>query len=106
MTARPRRTKIDWSHEVADLLRGRYAKAEKLILVCDNLNTHTPGAFYEAFDAATARSLVRRLEFCHTPKHGSRLNVAENELSSLTRQCVKGRRFGTLDELLAETTAW
>ena len=106
MTARPRRTKIDWSHEVADLLRGRYAKAEKLILVCDNLNTHTPGAFYEAFDAATARSLVRRLEFCHTSKHGSRLNVAENELSSLTRQCVKGRRFGTLDELLAETTAW
>ena len=71
VTARPRWTTIDWAHEVADLLRGRYAKAEKVILVCDNLNTHTPGAFYEAFDAATARSLVRRLEFCHTPKHGS-----------------------------------
>ena len=106
VTARPRRTTIDWAHEVADLLRGRYAKAKKVILVYDNLNTHTPGAFYEAFDAATARSLVRRLEFSHTPKYGSWLNVAENELSSLTRQCVKGRRFGTLDELRAVTTAW
>jgi DDE superfamily endonuclease len=85
VTVRPQRTKIDWAIEVADLLRGRYAKAQKVILVCDNLNTHTPGAFYEAFDPATARSLVQRLEFCHTPKHGSWLNVAENELSALTR---------------------
>ncbi len=100
-----RRTKIDWAHEVADLLRGRYAKAEKVILVCDNLNTHMR-AFYEAVDAATARSLVRGLEFCHTPKHGSWLSVAENELSSLTQQCVKSRRFFTVDELRAETTAW
>jgi hypothetical protein len=68
---RQQRTKIDWAVEMAELLRGRYAKAEKVILVCDNLNTHTIGAFYEAFDAAEARSLVRRLEFRHTPKHGS-----------------------------------
>jgi hypothetical protein len=106
VTVRPQRTKIDWAVEVADLLRGRYAQAEKVILVCDNLNTHTPGAFYEAFDAATARSLVRRLEFCRTPKHGSWLNVAENELSALTRQCVKGRRFGSLKALREETAAW
>jgi hypothetical protein len=106
VTARPQRTKIDWAFEVADLLRGRYATAEKVILVCDNLNTHTAGAFYTAFEAATAQSLLRRLEFCHTPKHGSWLNVAENELSALTRQCVRGRRFGTIEELRSETTAW
>jgi hypothetical protein len=103
---RERRTKIDWASEVAALLQGRYATAEKVILVCDNLNTHTMGAFYEAFDAATARSLVRRLEFRHTPKHGSWLNIAENELSAMTRQCVHGRRFATIDMLRHETAAW
>jgi hypothetical protein len=103
---RKRRTKVDWALEMAELLRGRDAKAEKVILICDNLNTHTIGAFYEAFDPETARSLVRRLEFRHTPKHGSWLNIAENELSSLTRQCLKGRRFATIDELQAATAAW
>ena len=103
---RERRTKVDWALEMAELLRGRYAQAEKVILVCDNLNTHTIGAFYEAFDAETARSLVRRLEFRHTPKHGSWLNIAENELSAMTRQCVHGRRFATIEELRAETAAW
>jgi DDE superfamily endonuclease len=63
-----------------------------VILVCDNLDTHTPGDFYEAFDAETARALVRRLEFRHTPKHGSWLNIAECELSAMTRQCIKDRR--------------
>jgi len=106
VTVRERRTKIDWAVEVEQLLRTRYAAAAKVILVCDNLNTHTKGAFYEAFDAETARSLVRRLEFRHTPKHGSWLNVAENELSSLTRQCVRGRRFGRIEELRKETAAW
>lgn len=106
VTARERRTKVDWAVEVAALLTGRYAAAETVILVCDNLNTHTLGAFDEAFDPATARALVRRLDIRHTPKHGSWLNVAECEWSALTRQCVRGRRFGTLDELRAETTAW
>jgi hypothetical protein len=106
VTVRPQRTKIDWAREVADLLRGRYAKAEKVILVCDNLSTHTPGAFYEAFDPATARSLVRRLEFCHTPRHGSWLNVAECELAAMTKQCVASRRFGTIAELQEATRAW
>jgi hypothetical protein len=106
VSVRERRTKADWAVEVAALLTGRYAAAEKVILVCDNLNTHTIGAFYEAFDPNTARALVRRLEIRHTPKHGSWLNVAECELSAMTRQCVHGRRFGTWDELRAETTAW
>jgi len=103
---RERRTKVDWAVEMAALLNGRYAEAEKVVLVCDNLNTHTKGAFYEAFDPETARTLVRRIEFRHTPKHGSWLNIAENELSAMTRQCVKGRRFGTIDELRKETAAW
>ena len=106
VTVRERRTKIDWAMEVAELMRTRYASAEKVILICDNLNTHTKGAFYEAFDPETARAIVRRLEFRHTPKHGSWLNVAENELSSMTRQCVTGRRFATIDALRSETAAW
>ena len=88
------------------MLRGRYASAEKVILVCDNLNTHTKGAFYEAFEPAKARALVKGLEFCHTPKHGSWLNIAENELSSMTRQCVTGRRFASVEGLGTETTPW
>lgn len=105
-SVRERRTKVEWATEMAHLLRTRYAEAEKVVLVCDNLNTHTKGAFYEAFDAATARALVRRLEFRYTPKHGSWLNVAENELGSLTRQCMHGRRFGSIAELEPEIAAW
>lgn len=100
------RTKVDWARQVAELLHTRYARAEKVILVCDNLNTHTKGAFYEAFEPEQARALLRRLVFCYTPKHGSWLNIAENELSSLTRQCLKGRRLGDINLLRAETTAW
>jgi DDE superfamily endonuclease len=103
---RETKTKLDWATETARLLEDRYAHCEKVILVCDNLNTHTKGAFYEAFEPERARKLVRRIEFRHTPKHGSWLNIAENELSSLTRQCVDGRRFGDVETLRAETTAW
>jgi transposase len=103
---REQRTKVDWALEMAALLRTRFRKAEKVILVCDNLNTHTMGAFYEAFPPAEARELVRRLDFRYTPKHGSWLNVAENELSSLHRQCLRDRRFGTVKELREETAAW
>ena len=105
-TARETKTKVDWAIEIARLMEGRYADCDKVILVCDNLNTHTKGAFYEAFEPERARQLVRRIEFCHTPKHGSWLNVAENELSSLTRQCVAGRRIGTVEMLQTEITAW
>jgi hypothetical protein len=103
---RKQRTKIDWALEMEELLRTRYASAEKVILVCDNLNTHTMGAFYEAFPADLARKLVRRIEFRYTPKHGSWLNIAENELSSMTRQCLHGRRIGDIETLQAETNAW
>jgi hypothetical protein len=106
VTVRQRRTKIDWAMEVEELLRTRYASAQKVVLVCDNLNTHTMGAFYEAFGPEKARAVVRRLEFRHTPKHGSWLNVAENELSSMTRQCVTGRRFAMIELLRYETAAW
>jgi hypothetical protein len=106
VAVREKKTKLDWATEMARLLEGRYAKCEKVILVCDNLNTHTKGAFYEAFEPERARQLVRRVEFRYTPKHGSWLNVAENELSSLTRQCVSGRRFGDIETLRTETAAW
>ena len=90
VSVRERRTKVDWAQEMEHLLRTRYRSAEKVIVVCDNLNTHTKGAFYEAFEPATARELVRRVEFCHTPKHGSWLNIAENELSANGRYLRPG----------------
>jgi len=105
VAVRDTKTKVDWAIEMALLLEGRYAEVERVTLVCDNLNTHAKGAFYETFTPARARQLVRHIEFCHTPKHGSWLNIAENELSSLTRQCVAGRRFGESQTLRAETSA-
>ena len=106
VAVRETKTKIDWAIEMALLMEGRYAGVKRVIVVCDNLNTHTKGAFYERFAPAQARRLVRRIDFCYTPKHGSWLNIAENELSSLTRQCVAGRRFGDIRTLRAETSAW
>lgn len=106
VSVRPQRTKIDWAFEMEELLRTKYTEAEKVILVCDNLNTHTRGAFYEAFPADKAREIVKRIEFRYTPKHGSWLNISENELSSMTRQCLKDRRFGDVDTLRSQTEAW
>ena len=95
VSVRDRPTKVDWAREVEELLRTRYAAAEKVVWVSDNLNAHTQGAFHETVAPDKARALVRQVEFCHTPKHGSWLNIAENELSSMTRPCVTGRRFAT-----------
>jgi len=106
VSTREHRTKVDWAIEMADLLNGRYAKAKKVILVCDNLNTHTKGAFYEVFPPEEARRLVERIEFHFTPKHGSWLNIAENELSSMTGQCLKDRKMTDIDMLRKETSAW
>lgn len=103
---RERRTKADWATEISQLLEGRYRDCEKVILVCDQLNTHTKGAFYEVFEPERARQFVQRIEFCYTPKHGSWLNIAENELSSLTRQCVADERFGDIETLRQATAAW
>lgn len=106
VNVRPQRTKIDWALEIEELLRIKYAKAKKIILICDNLNTHTRGAFYEAFPAEKARKIVNRIEFCYTPKHGSWLNIAENELSAMTRQCLNNRRIGDIATLQEEVQAW
>ena len=105
-TARPQRTKVDWAIEVANLLDTRYANCEWITLVLDNLNTHTKGAFYEAFSPEQARAYLRRIEFCYTPKHGSWLNIAECELSCMTSQCLRGRRIGELDFLQSEIKTW
>lgn len=104
--ARETKTKADWALLVAELLEGRYAHCQKVTLVCDNLNTHTRGAFYEVFEPSRARALVKRINWCYTPKHGSWLNIAENELSSITRQCVSGRRLGSVEQLQEEISAW
>lgn len=106
VNVRSQRTKIDWALEMEELLRTKYSDAKKIILVCDNLNTHTRGAFYEAFPAEKAREIVKRIEFRYTPKHGSWLNISENELSAMTRQCVHNRRIGDIDTLRAEVEAW
>jgi len=106
VSVRTQRTKVDWALEIDRLLQTQYANAKKVILVCDNLNTHTRGAFYEAFPAEKAREIVKRLEFHYTPKHGSWLNVAECELSAMTSQCIKNRRFENINFLIQETQAW
>ena len=105
-TARPHRTKVDWALEVGNLLDTRYADCEWITLVLDNLNTHTKGAFYEAFPPEQARSYIRRIEFCYTPKHGSWLNIAECELSCMSSQCLSGRRIGALKILQSEVGTW
>ena len=97
---------MDWAREVAHLLDTRYATCAQIILVCDNLNTHTKGAFDAAIAPARAREYVRRIQFVYTPKHGSGLNVAECELSCLTRQCLTGRRIAELLTLQGEIAAW
>jgi DDE superfamily endonuclease len=103
--AKPRRTKIDWAQQVKHLLTVDYPDAETVVLVMDNLNTHGLGSLYEAFEPAEAFTLAQRLEIHHTPKHGSWLNIAEIELSALTRQCLD-RRIGDLAVLNTELTAW
>jgi hypothetical protein len=105
VNVREKRTKIDWATEIRELLEIDYPKAEKVILVCDNLNTHTLGALYAAFPPEEAFHLLKRLEIHYTPKHGSWLNIAEIELSALTRQCCD-RRIKNLETLRSETKKW
>jgi hypothetical protein len=105
VSVRERRTKLDWAHEMRRILDGRYAGVPKITLIMDNLNIHTTGSLYEAFPPVEARRLARRLEIHYTPKHGSWLNIAENELSTLTRQCL-ARRIATLREMRSQVDAW
>ena len=95
------RTAIDWAHVVKHLVDVHYRDAERIVLVMDNLNTHTLASLYEAFEPEQARRIAERFEVHHTPKHGSWLNVAEIELSVLARQCLD-RRIASVEELLRE----
>ena len=99
------RTKQDWAQCIRDLVDHYYPAAERIVLVVDNLNTHVAAALYETLPAAEARRLWQKLEVHYTPKHGSWLNMAEIELSILSRQCLK-RRIPDSDTLTAETAAW
>jgi DDE superfamily endonuclease len=103
--AQQQRTRRDWAGQVQRLLTVDYPDAQKVVLVMDNLNTHTTGSLYEAFAPEQAFALAQRLEIHHTPKHGSWLNIAEIELSALTRQCLD-RRIADLAVLNTELTAW
>ena len=99
------RRKIEWAFCVKQLLEVHYPQARKIVLVNDNLNTHTGGALYEAFPPAEAKRLCDRLEFHPTPKHGSWLNMAETELSVVSGQCLD-RRMDTKEFVISEVTAW
>ncbi len=90
---------------IQELLDVHYPNALKVVLVMDNLNTHTIGSLYEAFDPVEARRLAERLEIHYTPKHGSWLNIAETELSVLAMQCLD-RRIPTMEDLKRELHAW
>ncbi len=100
-----RRTSQDWAHFIRELVDVHYPQAEKIVLVMDNLNTHTPSSLYQTFAPAEARRLLSKLEIHYTPVHGSWLNMAEIELSALARQCLS-RRIGTVEELEREVQAW
>jgi hypothetical protein len=102
----PQRTKKDWAHCIRWLLNERYPQAEKVVLVMDNLNTHTPSSLYETFPAEEAFCLSQRLETHHTPKHGSWLNIAEIELSAMAAQCLGKKRIPCIKTLNEELAAW
>ncbi len=99
------RTKVDWAHEIRELVDERYPDAERIVLVLDNLNTHSPASLYDAFPPEEAKRLADKLEIHYTPKHGSWLNMAEIELSVLSRQCLD-RRVPDLTTLQREVAAW
>ena len=105
VNVRQQKTSIDWAYEIKELLDKDYPEAEKVILVCDNLNTHKVASLYEAFEPKQARQLAERLEIHFTPKYGSWLNVAEIELSVFTKQCL-ARRISDIETLRKEAKAW
>jgi hypothetical protein len=100
-----RRTKADFAEVIRELVDTHFPKADKIVLVMDNLNTHKPASLYEAFPPAEARRLIEKLEIHYTPKHGSWLDMAETELSILTKQCLD-RRIPDADTLTHEVEIW
>lgn len=99
------RTAVDFAHALRALVDQQFPTAARIVLVTDNLNTHTPGALYQAFPPAEARRIRERIEWHYTPKHGSWLNLAELELSALARQCL-ARRIPDAPTLAQEVAAW
>ena len=99
------RTQIDWAHFIREMLEERYQDAERVVLIMDNLNTHTTASLYLAFPPEKARGLANRLEIHYTPKHGSWLNIAEIELSVLKRQCL-AVRIDCIEKMRAKVKAW
>lgn len=100
-----RHTRTDWAQMMKYLVDVRYPEAEQIVLICDNLNTHEKGSLYEAFPPDEARRIANKLEIHYTPKHGSWLDVAECELSILSRQCLD-RRIPDVPSLKREVAAW
>ncbi len=100
-----RRTRIDWALFIKEMLDERYPDARKVVLVMDNLNTHNAGSLYQAFSPEEAKRLANRLEMHYTPKHGSRLDIAEIELSALKRQCLAGR-IDCIEKMRNKVSAW
>jgi len=105
VNVRARKSAVDWAHEIKELLDVDYPDARKVVLVCDNLNTHTPASLYRAFPPCEARRLLTRLEIHYTPKHGSWLNIAEIELSVFTKQCLD-RRIPDMETLKEQARHW
>jgi len=98
-------TRLDWADIIAHVVEDMYPTAKKLTLVQDNLSAHKKSALYELFEPERARAILDKIEFVFTPKHGSWLNIAECELSVLTRQGLK-ERIASKDEMIRQTTAW
>lgn len=105
VVAREQRKKTDWAEEIEQLVMHDFKDAEQVTIVLDNLNTHTKGALYTRFEPEYCREILRRCEFVYTPKHGSWLNIAESELSVLTRQCLNVR-MNDLDNVRHAISAW
>ncbi len=100
-----RRTRVDFAHCIKELADVHYPNAEKILLVMDNLNTHSIASLYQAFSAPEARRLAEKLEIHHTPKHASWLNMAEIEIGVLSRQCLSGYSV-TADDMRRKVRAW
>lgn len=104
--ALPSRTAVDWANQIKWLVDEQYPDVEKILLVMDNLNTHTAASMYKAFPPEEAFRIMQKLEIHYTPKHGSWLDMAEIELSALTRQALQDRRIPSLEELNRILSAW
>ena len=105
VTVTDHRRRQEWAWFMRELIDGRYKQADKIILVMDQLNTHTSASFYQVFEPAEAKRLADKLEIHHTPKHGSWLNMAEIELAALSKQCLS-RRIARQATLVKQIQAW